>query len=152
MGIDAGNAGHGVELFVGKVAALGKFGHPFGDVILRAVECLHGTGLREGSWVARAVALDGADGFRVVAPVGESLNLGSKNNVAAAGDFNGDGLDDFVIGARAGGNPDNAGQVYIIFGSTSAFDATMDLDDLSFNQGFQVLNDGGGFFGSATCF
>ena len=96
------------------------------------------------------VNLDGADGFRVVAPVGESLNLGSTNNVAAAGDFNGDGLDDFVIGARAGGNPDNAGQVYIIFGSTSAFDATMDLDDLSFNQGFQVLNDGGGFFGQTV--
>jgi hypothetical protein len=45
-------------------------------------------------------ALDGTDGFRVVPPAGQNLNVADFNNVAAAGDFNGDGIDDFVIGAR----------------------------------------------------
>jgi hypothetical protein len=87
--------------------------------------------------------LDSSDGFEVK----DTVNMPTFYQGSANRDFNGNGLDDFVIGARAAGNVNNSGQVYIIFGSTSSFGATMDLDDLSFNQGFQVLNDGGGFFG-----
>jgi hypothetical protein len=92
-------------------------------------------------------ALDGTDGFRVVAPAGQNLNVNDFNNVAPAGDFNGDGIDDFVIGARAVSNPNNAGQVYVIFGRTAGFAADLDIEDLEFDEGFKVVNDDGGTLG-----
>ena len=51
------------------------------------------------------------------------------NNVAAAGDVNGDGLDDLVIGARLAepGEEDGAGQAYILFGSREGFPDAIEL-------------------------
>ena len=91
--------------------------------------------------------LDRVNGFRVVPPAGESLNVADFNNVAGAGDFSGDGIDNFVIGARALSTNSNSGQVYVIFGQRSAFGAELYADAFGFDEGFKVVNDEGGAFG-----
>ena len=62
--------------------------------------------------------------------------------VSNAGDVNGDGIEDLIIGANGAdpGNPqrDRAGESYVVFGNTSGFPATMDLADLNGINGFVV--------------
>jgi hypothetical protein len=67
--------------------------------------------------------------------VGENLGDSSGSAVAGAGDVNGDGLDDFLIGAYLndeGG--DAAGQTYLFFGNTTGWDNDTNLSkaDASF--------------------
>ncbi|MEL6267570.1 MAG: hypothetical protein AAFR52_18330, partial [Pseudomonadota bacterium] len=60
-------------------------------------------------------ALDGTDGFAIR---GIDDNDESGYSVSAAGDVNGDGVDDLIVGAR-GADPNarsNAGEAYVIFG------------------------------------
>ncbi len=67
------------------------------------------------SGVIELSSLDGANGF-VVSGIDEDDRSGDR--VSAAGDFNGDGVDDFIIGAERGdpnGN-DGAGESYVVFG------------------------------------
>lgn len=83
---------------------------------------------------------------------GENAGDRSGHSVASAGDVNGDGYDDILIGARwddYGGN--NAGQTYLIFGKSSgwAMDADLSNADASFygqsdsdNTGFSVAGAG----------
>ena len=82
-----------------------------------------------GTTIAFA-ALDGSDGFRAIPPAGESLNVAGFNNVAAAGAFKDDGIDHFVIGARALSINTISGQVFVIFVQTSGFGADLDVEDL----------------------
>ena len=58
-------------------------------------------------------------------------------SVASAGDVNGDGIDDLVIGApgaNAGGYVD-AGASYVVFGKAGGFDASFDLASLATGDG-----------------
>ena len=60
-------------------------------------------------------------------------------SVASAGDVNGDGIDDLIVGAFQGDNPDgildNPGTAYVVFGKTGAFDAVLDLADIAAGDG-----------------
>ena len=70
-------------------------------------------------------ALNGANGFRIQ---GASDGDGLGEAVAAAGDVDGDGFDDLLIGA-AGASPGGrfeAGSVYVLYGAANAT-ATVDL-------------------------
>lgn len=81
--------------------------------------------------------LDGADGFKIEGlATGDSL--GAK--VATAGDINGDGLDDLIIDASAadGLGQNNSGVVYVVFGSTAAFGASVDVSALDGADGFEI--------------
>jgi len=62
-------------------------------------------------------------------------------SVSGGGDFNGDGIDDVIIGAYAtpSGVPNGAGSAYIVFGTNAGFGATFDLASLDGADGF-VLN------------
>ena len=78
--------------------------------------------------------LNGTTGFTING-VGSSDRAGSS--VAAAGDVNGDGVDDLFVGARDA-DPDgnsNAGASYVVFGKTSGFSATLDLSSLDGTNG-----------------
>ena len=80
--------------------------------------------------------LDGKDGFRLDGKAGDFVG----NSVSGAGDLNGDGFDDLIIGAdRASPNGVfSAGSSYIVFGKASGFDATMDLSSLNGSNGFRL--------------
>ncbi|MDG1210373.1 MAG: Ig-like domain-containing protein [Paracoccaceae bacterium] len=63
-------------------------------------------------------SLDGSNGFKLNGVAAGDLSGGS---ISAAGDVNGDGVDDLVVGA-AGADPgakDGAGSTYVIFGIQS---------------------------------
>ena len=74
-------------------------------------------------------SLDGSNGFRMNgAVVGEDL----IDFVSSAGDFNGDGYDDMIIGSPL------ANSSYLVFGKASGFDAVLDLSNLHSDQGFRL--------------
>ena len=81
--------------------------------------------------------LDGTNGF-VINGIDEGD--GSGRSVSGAGDVNGDGLDDLIIGATGGdpnGNP-NAGESFVVFGSSSGFSSSLDLSALDGTNGFVI--------------
>ncbi|PLC06972.1 hypothetical protein CY658_08240 [Variovorax sp. RO1] len=86
---------------------------------------------KQGGWNDFSLkSLDGGNGFTLSASqTGVDALLG--NGVRGAGDVNGDGYDDFLIGAPnadGGGKTDN-GAVYLVYGKAGGtFSAHMDLD------------------------
>ena len=81
--------------------------------------------------------LDGINGFTIN---GIAANDNSGYSVSNAGDVNGDGIDDLIIGAnRADPNGINlAGSSYVVFGSNSGFSAGLDLSALNGSNGFAI--------------
>ena len=79
-------------------------------------------------------SLDGSTGF-VINGIDEDDFSGYS--VSSAGDVNGDGVDDLLIGAfSANPNGDNlAGESYVVFGRTTGFDASLDLSSLATGDG-----------------
>ncbi len=73
--------------------------------------------------------LDGTNGFRLN---GENIGNGFGESVSDAGDINGDGFDDVIVGAHF------AGSTYVVFGATSGFDAQMDVSGLDGSNGFRL--------------
>ena len=83
---------------------------------------------------------NGGDGSAGIVINGIDYGDTSGYSVSGAGDVNGDGYDDVVIGAR-GADPNgvlNAGESYVVFGGAS-FSASLDLSTLDGTNGF-VLN------------
>lgn len=88
-------------------------------------------------------ALDGSDGFHIAGYSSELLG----ESISAAGDFNGDGIDDFIIGAftaEAGGV--TTGGAYVVFGR-SGFGALLNVTDMSLDEGFRILGERAGIDG-----
>jgi cadherin-like protein/surface protein with Ig-like domain/K319-like protein/FG-GAP repeat protein/PKD domain-containing protein/VCBS repeat protein len=80
--------------------------------------------------------LNGADGFIIN---GAAVNDRSGISVSAAGDVNGDGFGDIVIGAHGVDPNDNtsAGASYVVYGGTS-LGATIELSALDGNDGLVI--------------
>ena len=92
-------------------------------------------------------SLDGSNGFTIY---GIDTQDQSGISVSGAGDINGDGIDDVIIGASHAdsvGNRD-AGETYVVFGSATPFPTTFDLSNLDGENGFVIkgidLNDASG--------
>jgi hypothetical protein len=74
-------------------------------------------------------SLDGSNGFVIN---GIDASDFSGDSVSSAGDVNGDGFDDLIIGA-SGADPNgnsNAGESYVVFGSDQGFASSLDLSSL----------------------
>ena len=88
-------------------------------------------------------ALDGTNGFVIN---GIDRNDSSGHSVSGAGDVNGDGIGDFIIGAPTAGPTSNsnagntnAGESYVVFGSSGGFSPSLDLSMLDGTNGFVIL-------------
>ena len=83
-------------------------------------------------------ALDGTDGFTLTGIDPDDV---SGTSVSSAGDVNGDGYDDLIIGARrADPNGDRSGETYVVYGGASApgTDGVLDLSALDGTNGFTL--------------
>ena len=81
--------------------------------------------------------LDGNNGF-TINPIAAGDELG--NSISAAGDVNGDGIDDLIISAF-GADPngvENAGQGYVVFGSTGGLAPSLNVSALDGTNGFAI--------------
>ena len=89
-------------------------------------------------------ALNGADGFTITGvPLG-----GSARGPATAGDINGDGYDDIVLGFP--GASQNRGVAYVVFGKASGFGSTFDVSSLNGSNGFALTGHGGGDYAGVS--
>ena len=78
----------------------------------------------------------GAGGFRLV---GERQFGDTGESVAGAGDVNGDGIDDVIIGARS---ETVGGAAYVVFGKTGGFAGSIDLATIAAgNGGFKIVGE-----------
>ena len=143
--------GGGREDYSGRVSSAGDVnGDGYDDIIIGAYSASPNGDDSGSSYVVFGKAsgfdaridlsaLDGSNGFRLD---GENRGDYSGRSVSSAGDVNGDGYDDIIIGAdSADNNRPNSGSSYVVFGKASGFDATMDLSDLDGSNGFRL--DGG---------
>ena len=99
--------------------------------------------------VVEVSALDGTTGFQIS---GEAASDYVGKTVAAVGDINGDGIQDFVV--SAGGidpNGNTSGGAYVVFGRLSGFPAELNLSTLDGTNGFQINGEAASFAaGGAT--
>ncbi|MBG1269620.1 beta strand repeat-containing protein [Nostoc sp. WHI] len=76
--------------------------------------------------------LNGSNGFSINGSGTDALGT----SVSSAGDINGDGIDDLIIGASSAIS--GAGQSYVVFGSTNGFNSALNVSDLNGSNGFTL--------------
>ncbi len=82
--------------------------------------------------------IDGSNGF-ILNSIDSVVDNFEITSINRAGDFNNDGIDDFVLGASfADNNGADSGSAYLIFGSSQPWPSEFDLTTLNGNNGFTV--------------
>ena len=85
--------------------------------------------------------LDGSNGFKLNGVPG-GYTVGTF--VSSAGDVDGDGFADLIVGAPHIGAAPQAGSAYVVFGKASGFRAAIDLSRLNGSDGFRITGEAGG--------
>jgi len=80
--------------------------------------------------------LNGSNGFRII---GTAAADRTGYSVSAAGDINGDGFDDIVIGSQIPNSASINGRTYVIFGAAGGFDPSINLSTLAAADGFRII-------------
>ena len=81
-------------------------------------------------------SLNGIDGFTIL---GESEDAYTGTSVSSAGDINGDGMMDIMIGApNALSDTTHTGAVYVVFGRNTGFPSEFHLSSLDGTNGFKI--------------
>ena len=90
----------------------------------------------ESGQIPSFAELDGTNGFEIIGYL-EDGELGWA--VGAAGDLNGDGIDDVAVGAP-NANPNGllVGQVYVVYGSSDQIGASIEVENLGGTDGFAI--------------
>ena len=138
---DSGARGPSSVAFIGDINGDGiddlAIGAPnaFGSVASGVAYVLFGSTTLGADISASTIGqIGGAAGFRVD---GVATNQGLGVSVGPAGDVNGDGIADFMIGGH-GSNAGSAG--FVIFGKSSAFASTFSTSAINGTNGFHISN------------
>ncbi|TYP78771.1 FG-GAP repeat protein, partial [Maritimibacter alkaliphilus HTCC2654] len=162
-GVSILNSGAASSVYLGRaVSGIGDVnGDGIDDVIVAEPYSTNGLSQNGAAYVIFGKAggfsgdidvdgLTATDGFKLIGE-GAFDRLGDYASATGAGDVNGDGIDDFVIGARLwdeDGASSAEGAGYVIYGKTSGH-GTIDLDTLTQTDGFAIYgNDISGAFAS----
>jgi hypothetical protein len=148
IGIDAGDGS-------GRVSSAGDVnGDGFADVIVGASGAESAGGANEegesyvvfgkASWAGTPsldlATLNGTNGFRLI---GIDAVDESGGSVSSAGDVNGDGFADLIVGAlfaESAGGADKEGESYVVYGKASwAGTPSLDLATLDGTNGFRLI-------------
>jgi hypothetical protein len=100
--------------------------------------------------IVRSSDLDGTTGFTLR---GSKRHSRSGWSVAGAGDVNGDGVADLIIGAPLRGyrpGDQEPGSSYVVFGTSLGFPASIDLSSLDGANGFRIDGEGVAQSGSSV--
>ena len=108
-----------------------------------------GTADGSGRQVIDLTSLSAAEGFIIQ---GDAAGDYAGDSVSAAGDVNGDGFEDLIVGATFGDDGGvTAGEAYVVFGSGAGFGTAdgsgrqvIDLTSLSAAEGFIIQGDAAG--------
>ena len=101
-----------------------------------SVEGLEDRALLTFGAVFELSGLTGANGFQISGEVASDL---SGRSVSNAGDINGDGIADLIIGAnRVDQSGVDYGASYMVFGSSTPFSANLNLSGLTGTNGFKI--------------
>jgi hypothetical protein len=79
--------------------------------------------------------VNGSNGFAVN---GTILGVSTGGSVSSAGDVNGDGIDDLLIGGSGIDVREGPVSAYVVFGQTQGFEASLSLANLDGNNGFRI--------------
>lgn len=80
--------------------------------------------------------LNGTNGFRLS---GAAATNYAGFSLSSAGDVNGDGFDDIIVGAiRSSQGASLGGSAYVVFGHSGAFASTLNLGSLNGSNGFRI--------------
>ncbi|MBN3921969.1 MAG: FG-GAP repeat protein, partial [Nostoc sp. NMS4] len=93
--------------------------------------------------------LNGTNGFTING-IDNGLSDQAGFSVSNAGDINGDGIDDIIIGADRAPNGNRSGQSYVVFGSKKRFAANFDLSTLNGTNGFTINGINSGDFSGTS--
>jgi hypothetical protein len=104
-------------------------------------------GKRSG-WTDSLILLSSLTGSNGFVLTGEVAGDNSGASVSSAGDINGDGIADLVVGAPGANNKN--GKSYVIFGKRSGWTSPISLSSLNGTNGFMLMGEATGYSGTSV--
>ncbi len=94
--------------------------------------------------------LNTTTGFVIQADTEDNGNLSFASSVSGAGDVNGDGIDDVIIGALLFGNGSSQGYAYVVYGTLGGYSGPINIADFNATVGFEIQGKSDDLFGNVV--